>query len=209
MPAEILTCFEVLKRKWFHVLCHQWLVMHVKLQQIWMFLAYGWLFIPLSIWDSERVKLDQVGHWFWSPAYKILWFLISNLPYMHSGSGNHSLFKNIRNCHSGYIWKHPRETRCISWTHWSTSSFRIFLAPQGDIKYIKPTSILSQLQQRGVPSCSCEGQYFCSQKGCALYSIRPKGFVGICKRKVNSNKRLNKNLSISKEQKKNCTLHVK
>lgn len=44
------------------------------------------------------------------------------------------------------------------------------------------TSILSQLQHRGVPSRSCEGQYFCIQKGCALYSISPTEFVGICRR---------------------------
>lgn len=41
------------------------------------------------------------------------------------------------------------------------------------------TSIFSQLQQRGVPSCSCEGQYFWGQNGCALYSILPPAFAGI------------------------------
>lgn len=42
------------------------------------------------------------------------------------------------------------------------------------------TSIFSQLQQRGVLSCSCKGQYFCPQNGWALYSIKPVLFVGIC-----------------------------
>lgn len=47
---------------------------------------------------------------------------------------------------------------------------------------LRLTSIRSQLQQRGVLSCSWEGQYCWIQKGCALYSIRPAGFVGICQK---------------------------
>lgn len=43
------------------------------------------------------------------------------------------------------------------------------------------TSIFSQLQQRGVRSSSCEGQYFWPQNGWALYSIKPVLFVAICR----------------------------
>ena len=52
---------------------------------------------------------------------------------------------------------------------------------EDDIEVLKPTSIRSQLQHLGVPSISCEGQYFCNQKGSALYSIKPFIFVGIWK----------------------------
>jgi hypothetical protein len=52
------------------------------------------------------------------------------------------------------------------------------------------TSIFSQLQQRGVLSRSCEGQYFWPQNGWALYSIKPLPFVGICRNTSRKNELL-------------------